>query len=310
MADDALVYFIHAFSPIHVGVEQGLGAVDLPTMRAIHTGDPLVPGSSVKGVLRDLGEAELAQDPIEFESAFGPTQERAGDFQGGLVFGDALILALPVRSLSGGFAWITCPRVLARFKRDAADAGVALVVPKLSPRASGSIGTTTSVLAIGDATRQVFLDELLLDFEAAPSVATLTGALGTLIWPRDEATRDTFASRFLVVHDDVFGFYCRVGLEVRARVKINDETGTAARSGPWTEEHIPTEAILAGIAFGRATLWKDKDHRASDKGTERKKADGIKSLRKLLRGGRTLRFGGHATIGLGRAWIGVAGGGE
>ena len=66
------LYFLHAVTPLHVGVEDTLGGVDLPTMKERHTGYPLVPGSSVKGVLR----AELEPPPDAnrkgFLAAFGP----------------------------------------------------------------------------------------------------------------------------------------------------------------------------------------------------------------------------------------------
>ena len=45
-------YLIHALSPLHAGVGQGIGLVDLPIAREATTNHPLLPGSSVKGVLR------------------------------------------------------------------------------------------------------------------------------------------------------------------------------------------------------------------------------------------------------------------
>ncbi|WP_298819062.1 RAMP superfamily CRISPR-associated protein [Chloroflexus sp.] len=47
------LYFLHALSPLHAGTGQGSGVIDLPIAREKATGIPYLPGSSVKGVLRD-----------------------------------------------------------------------------------------------------------------------------------------------------------------------------------------------------------------------------------------------------------------
>ncbi len=327
MSTDACMLLLHARTPIHVGVDQGLGAIDLPTMRAVHTGDPLIPGSSLKGVLRDLAESDpnysrdakvAPRDPAyqrKVESAFGPPQERAGDFQGGLIFGDALILALPVRSLSGTFAWVTCRRLMRRFNEDAKTAGVAeLAIPAASAALNDdeALGTTTSGLAVDPAARErkVFLEELLFTMKADNDLDLAARTLGDLLWPDDAEARADLARRLLLVPDDLFSFYARTALEVRARVKLNDETGTAAASGPWTEEHMPAETLLASLVLGRQTLHKTREGKDGQP-TKVTRADGVKALAELIgSGARTLRLGGHATIGLGRASLRLVGGGR
>lgn len=47
------LYFIHVLSPLHAGTGQGTGVIDLPIAREKATGIPYLPGSSVKGTLRD-----------------------------------------------------------------------------------------------------------------------------------------------------------------------------------------------------------------------------------------------------------------
>ena len=51
---EALLLFVHALSPLHVGIGQGVGLIDLPIAREKATGLPILPGSSLKGALRDL----------------------------------------------------------------------------------------------------------------------------------------------------------------------------------------------------------------------------------------------------------------
>ena len=65
----ARLFHLHALSALHCGTGQSVGVVDLPIARAQATRLPLVPGSSLRGVLRQQvteGDAELAR------TLFGP----------------------------------------------------------------------------------------------------------------------------------------------------------------------------------------------------------------------------------------------
>jgi CRISPR-associated protein Cmr4 len=46
--------FIHALSPLHAGTGQSIGAIDLAIARDRATQFPYLPGSSLKGSLRDV----------------------------------------------------------------------------------------------------------------------------------------------------------------------------------------------------------------------------------------------------------------
>jgi len=325
------LYLLHALTPLHLGVDDALGAVDLPTQRERHTGYPLVPGSSVKGVLREAAELDTKtnggkKDSEKVLAAFGPPQDQAGDYRGGLVLTDAHLLALPVRSLCGTFAWVTCPGVLRRLRRD-----LELVDLDPPPELASSLGRNTglvptreggsepasALLIPEEGPHRVFLEERPLAVTADPTTATLAGWIGDRLWPGEAESRSFFRDRLLVVHDDVFGFFTRVGLEVRARVKIDRETGTAADSGPWTEEHIPTEALLWGLAMGRPTLFRRRPKKAegekeatAPEARPKSAEDSLKVLRELVADAPLLRFGGHATIGLGRACFRLVDGAE
>src|SRR5437870_13133969 len=120
---NARLLFIYAISPLHAGTGQGVGVIDLPIAREKATGIPFLPGSSVKGTLRDL-----CKDPKK-EDVFGPETTNADEFAGAAQFADQRLLMLPIRSLAGTFAWVTSPYLLKRFLRDAKDAN-----PKASPQ--------------------------------------------------------------------------------------------------------------------------------------------------------------------------------
>ncbi|RME39831.1 MAG: type III-B CRISPR module RAMP protein Cmr4, partial [Planctomycetota bacterium] len=139
--DDATkgaVLGIHVLTALHPGSGTALGTVDLPVQRERHTQWPVIPGSTLKGILRDAcrrssrnnsetGEDESAAEGKKNDdllAAFGPETEKAHEHAGALSFTDARILAFPVRSLKGVFAWVTCPAVLERLVRDVKLAGL------------------------------------------------------------------------------------------------------------------------------------------------------------------------------------------
>lgn len=151
---------IHAQTSLHPGAGTALGTVDLPIQRERHTHWPIIPGSAIKGVLRDAyRETHLSTEAFDPETysftfqrtetggfqdeatnkaatpramadakkvlndLFGPPTSKADEFAGALSLTDARILAFPLRSLRGVFGWITCPAVLERLARDARLAG-------------------------------------------------------------------------------------------------------------------------------------------------------------------------------------------
>src|SRR5690606_16191454 len=112
---------LHAVTPVHVGTGQGEDIIDLPVARDRVTQHPLLPGSGLTGALR--AAAERSFGPAETRPAFGPPPSQAHDHASALRVSDARLLALPVPSDSGTFAWVTSPLVLARLVRDAGIAG-------------------------------------------------------------------------------------------------------------------------------------------------------------------------------------------
>ena len=124
-------FFMIVETPLHAGSGQDLGIVDMPIQRERHTSFPKIEGSGLKGSVREVFE-ERANDIDErkrIHTVFGydDSEKDKGvkdifkenkEFQGALGFTDARTLLFPVKSMKGIFAWITCPKVLDRFKRD------------------------------------------------------------------------------------------------------------------------------------------------------------------------------------------------
>jgi len=54
-------YLLKVLTPLHIGAGQGLGHVDLPIVREAHTNFPYIPGTSLKGALRNWEINQVAR---------------------------------------------------------------------------------------------------------------------------------------------------------------------------------------------------------------------------------------------------------
>jgi len=278
--------FVHVLSPLHAGTGQGVDVIDLPIARERATGLPLLPGSSLKGTLLDAYRA-LYGEP-EAKRLFGTT-ESAGKVQ----FTDQRLLALPVRSLAGTFAWVTSPYLLARFARDVLDCDSTFNLSPLRPAAPKGDTPATCVLAkdgtdllctVKNSSKIVLED---LDFvQDAADAKDWAAYIGKQLFPDDDLWLGLFTRRFCVVHDDVLTFLLLTATEVIARIRLEDTSKTVVDGGLWYEEALPAEAILSGLMLAR-----DAD---------KQQIDGVT-------GGKTLQFGGKATVGRGLCRVRIAG---
>ena len=293
---DANLVFLHALTGVHPGGGTALGVVDLPVQRERHTQWPMIAGSSLKGVLRDACRQSLGDGPDGkdlLHAAFGPETGNASDFAGALAFTDARLLAFPVRSLRGVFAWTICPAVLARFARDA----------KLLA-GSGSVPLDPPEVARGGAAcpeaSDLLIDEgrlLLEEFE----FRRLGGDGGIASWLArraimDQATADRLRRNLVVLDDNDFTHFARHATEVIARIGLDYETGTARGKALFYEEFLPPETLFYSVAF--ATDSRNKQ-------IERNAAGMLEVLRDNIP--RVLQIGADQTIGKGLCAIRIVG---
>jgi CRISPR-associated protein Cmr4 len=229
--------FIHVISPLHAGTGQGVGVIDLPIAREKATNLPYLPGSTLKGSLRDeLGNENGLRDKI-----FGPEKvENDSAYSGSIVFTDQKLLCLPVRSLLGTFAWVTSPYILERFKRDCGNKEV--VSP---PNSSDCIVSKASVIKYSET--QVILEDLDLTIQTGAEADGWAKFLAAKIFPENETWQVYFKQRFCIVSDDVMNFLAETATEVIARNKLDDDTKTTVKGALWYEESLPAETILSGL---------------------------------------------------------------
>jgi CRISPR-associated protein Cmr4 len=276
---------------MHIGAGRGLGHIDLPLVREKATNFPYIPGSAIKGVIADSYQADenSRKSNPALKAAFGITDSsnnESGSNSGSLVFTDARLIALPIRSIYGTFAWTASPAILQRLKRDLQAANPTAGLPDIDVAEKETVNVTnSSVLSAKD--NKVFLEDL--DLTAATNDAAKQWAefiAGNVFVQQEE--RDAFVKRFAVLHDDVFNFLSETGTSVDAHIKMDKDSKTVDKKngGLWYEESLPAETILSGI------LWCDKVFGNKELTQEKLLTDYGKNI-------PLLQFGGKATTGKG-----------
>lgn len=277
--------FIHALTALHPGTGQGVGDIDLPIAREKATGIPYLPGSSLKGSLRATYEGKDADQIFGSEN---PANESSAS---AIQFTDMRLIALPVRSLAGTFAYVTSPYLLHRLRRDALDTGLTNVPAMPPPMITESTivtGTSTLKLTVGNENK-VLLEDLDLPI-AATNADEWAKWLSEKIFPTTATQNDDhtfFTQRLCIVHDDIMTFLLDTALEINARIRIDDDKKTVAKGALWYEEMLPAETILAGLAVANPP-----------RKTELSSGDIMAKVQNIV-ATHSLQLGGKATIGKG-----------
>jgi len=293
------LYWLHGLSPLHVGAGEGVGAIDLPIMREKVTQWPMIPGSSIKGVQRDHYLTRTG-DNQWIDRAFGTGGDQDAS-AGALVMTDSRILAFPVTSRYGTFAYVTCPLVLKRMRRDAKSAGFESLIQALEQLELDAFeqqfaedGASQAWVAEGsvlgnfkDGEGQVYLDEFAGAAKVQPSFTRWAEFIGQQLFGNDKEEKEIWQKRIVMVSDDTFQYFVTMCCEIEPRIRINEESKTVKKGALWYEEYVPTEAVFYGM------IWCDQvDKRFEDK-------DRNEMLNRLAEVS-ILQIGGNASVGKGR----------
>ena len=261
----ARLFHLHALSALHCGTGQSVGVVDLPIARARATQLPIVPGSSLRGVLR---QQVTDGNPCDAATLFGPlsiTSDRDA-FAGALSVGDAHLLVLPVRCLAGIVSYVTSPFILNRYERDMVRAGITDLPPRVNGPAAGRAKVTTaSVNCMGEGDSSVLvLEDLDLDARQDSSLDDWANHIAMKVYPQDSDARDDLVRRFALLSDDIMSFLSETATEVRSRIAIDPDTGIVRKGALWYEESLPAESVLWGV-YALANSNKEGDRRTADR---------------------------------------------
>lgn len=300
--------FYYAVSPVHMGAGSAIGAIDSPIQREVHTRHPMFAGAGIKGALRHHFRAtwdrsagagsERTGGAGLVSRIFGP-DTGASDFAGALSMGDAQLVALPVRSLRNGYAYVTSPLALARLKRLASVAG--LPAPWDVPQPDEGKALTSGDALLAGA--QLVLEAFEFAATRNESVAAVARWLARHAFT-DE--RDFFARKLaadlVVVSDTDLAHFAQHAMVVEPHVRIDDETGTADDGGLFFVENLPPESLMAGLA--QASVERTLGGRL---GPDEARLDAKQVLAAVFDGtrgrpgigGKPLQIGGDATSGRG-----------
>lgn len=295
MFEQKAAVFLYAVSPVHMGAGQAIGVIDNPIQRERHTGHPCFAGSGIKGAVRHSFKS-LGGDAQHLTRLFGPESGSAELHAGAVSFGDAQIVALPVRSLKGGFVYATCPQALARAQRLLAHLGLARNWPALPEVAQGSCLTVHATQLGGSSGNQLHLEafEYAVADKACAALQTIAQDLAQTAMPAGDGYaffREKMTKDLVVLSDSDFDYFSQHAMLIEPHVRIDDTTGTASDGGLFYTENLPPEALLIAPLLASQTR--------SGKAEEKIEAIQVMAQMKAVLHSQLLQVGGDATTGRG-----------
>lgn len=288
--------FFYAVSPVHMGAGQAIDVIDNPIQRERHTGHPCFAGSGIKGAIRHSFMA-LGGSEQDINRLLGPDSNAGNDLHAGAVsFGDAQLVALPIRSLKGGYVYATCPQALARAQRLLTLTGKSANWPVLEV-AENQVLIANPVLLSGD---KLHLEAFEYSAKVSEPLAQLATELADKALPQAEEYaffRNKLQTDLVVLSDTDFAYFSQNAMLVEPHVRIDPETGTADGGGLFYTENLPPESILIAPLLASQTRTGKPDNQLD--------ALEVLHLIKQRINGKLLQIGGDATTGRGLVVVNV-----
>ncbi len=323
------ILYLFTRTPLHVGAGASVGAIDQPIQRERHTGFPIIPASSLKGsfadqwadlvedkgkparvkILRDDkgqpirdadGKAQMHGDPAHAAWLFGSDTTDIS-FAGSLIFSEARVLAFPIRSARGSYAWITCPLMLQRAARDGVfSPEIKTIIDRLQEPADTE--TTAHAiflpdpLGLGAEKKQIVLEEYCFSLderEGQTFPTTLSSAIAGLV--PDDALFQSVKERLVILSNGMMSHFALTACEVAQHVRISDETGTADGGGLFNQENVPADTLFYSVL----SATDSRVPKAAASLNSKKAADALGDFDTKVKTQNVFQFGGDATTGLG-----------
>jgi CRISPR-associated protein Cmr4 len=295
MFEQQAAVFLYAVSPVHMGSGQAIGVIDNPIQRERHTGHPCFAGSGIKGAVRHSFK-NLGGDENHISRLFGPESGSPDLYAGAVSFGDAQVVALPVRCLKGGFVYATCPQAIARAQRLLAHLGMTRQWPALPEVKQGTCLTGHAAQLGGKDADRLHLEafEYQAADKACAALQTIAQDLAQNALPAGDGYsffRDKIAADLVVLSDSDFDYFSQHAMLIEPHVRIEDETGAASDGGLFYTENLPPESLLIAPLLASQTR--------SGKPEELIDAITVMAHMKAVLHSKLLQVGGDATTGRG-----------
>jgi CRISPR-associated protein Cmr4 len=267
---DFRVGYLYSLAPIHCGGEGDLGNI-LEIAREAHTNFPYIPGSSLRGSLRD--EVLEYQDQATADRLFGKELDSNGQMGVHQIwFGDARLLWVPMRTMSQNgndiFTWVSCPTLLRDW---------ALISRKDLPVfPDRAVGDRTADYVVADAKVRVQ--------EFTPEQTTAIDLTGNWSDNLGNETKSTWSKNRIVLPDSDFQVLMEHSLWTQVRNKIQASGGAEVF---WTDVCIPRDTIFYyawGYSIDKKNPIQSSDHH---------------TIKEVLIG--LIQVGGQANVG--RGWV-------
>ena len=289
MFEKTAAVFLYAVSPVHMGAGQAVDAIDNPIQRERHTQHPCFAGSGIKGAVRH-SYAALGGSEADIALLLGPDSASSQLHAGAISFGDAQMLALPVRSLKGCYVYATCPQALARAQRLLSLTGASVDWPALQVGDGACLFANPALLS-GD---KLHLEAFEYIAKASEALAQIAADIARRALPEGDAYQffcNKLAHDLVLLSDTDFGYFAKNAMLVEPHVRINHETGTADEGGLFYTENLPPESLLiAPLLVSQTRSGKKEEHLQAE--------EVFAKIRPLLHG-KLLQIGGDATTGRG-----------
>ena len=300
MFEKKAALFLYAVSPVHMGAGTATGIIDNPIQRERHTNHPSFAGSGIKGAIRHGFEAIGGESKL-IDSLFGPESGSDNLHAGAVSFGDAQLVAFPVRSLKGGYVYATCPTALARAQRLLEMAGESVQWDIRDPGEGECFLANPKLMQDDKLFLEAFEYKVEQFKEAMEILSLISGMLADTALPAGEGYdffRDKLKQDLVILSDTDFAYFAENATLVEPHVRIDPETGTAKDGGLFYTENLPPESLLIAPVMASQTRTKGENDDAA----------GVMAKIRNVVDGKLLQLGGDATTGRGLVMAKMVGG--
>ncbi|EAZ88031.1 RAMP superfamily CRISPR-associated protein [Crocosphaera chwakensis] len=226
--------YLYSLSPIHCGGEGDLGNI-LEIAREVHTNFPYLPGSSLRGSIRN--EVEILNADAA-NNLFGKQLDNEGQMGVHQVwFGDARLLWVPMRTmaLNGStdiFTWVSCHSLIR-------DHAIISQLPFVN-FPDYAVGTRAGTYVVADA--QISVSKLNEEHQKAIAF------LGEFPDSLKNSVKPAWDNNHLVLPDSDFQVLMEHSLWTQVRNKIQEDSNGANQAGSaevfWTDICLPRDTIF------------------------------------------------------------------
>jgi len=297
------ILYLFTRTPLHVGAGSSVGAIDQPIVRERHTGFPIIPATGLKGSFSDpwneVVEGGKAARSPDGTWLFGSTDSKNAA-AGALQFSEARLLAFPIRSAKGSFAWITSPLLLQRAARDGV-IDASLIQGLTEPgddRAHFDSGGQSKLAIQG----KIVLEEYTFAaaIRAFPNLDKVRNILAALL-PDDPVWQEV-KDRLVIVSNGMMSFFAQNACEVAQHVRIDDATGAASGGGLFNQENVPSETLFYSVLHALGER-RPEPERNGLRGPDQ----ALDVFAGKIQAAKVFQFGADASTGLGYCTVRIHG---